>query len=409
MLREKFDSMSLGVKLVKAYHIVSKENLSLLASGLVYSSLLAFIPAMTFVISILSSFGVLDSFLDTLKIISEEILGENIANQLSFYFNEFTSSASSLGILGAVSFLFTTVLLFNKVHLVVNHIYNTSSNKNFFKRVFSFASFFVLSTLFLGVVFSLNLDVYKLIPIFDNKITHAFKFLLNELGFFIIIFLILLLSIKTIPNTKVRLSCSSLSSLLGALGIYISIKFYKILIQYLVSYSIIYGSFAAVFFMLIYIYIFWYIVLLAIEFAYLLQCNPEFIKKEDMSSPSKQIKDAINLLTLIAKNFNSSKNLPIKEREIIRLLAIKPSSLNYYLKLYKENNIIIETRIVKDKAYSMALPLEKIYVKDILKIIYIADNDEKIDTVGDALSLELSQKTAEVFSSLTLATLIKDK
>ena len=399
--------VELWVKIIKATRVVVKDNVSILASGLVFSLLLALIPAITFVISFLSSLGVLDPFLELTRQMAEELLGSNLSKQLLIYVDQFTEDAMSLGIFGAVSFLLTTVLLFNKVYLVINSIYKTQMTKKFVKRLATFSSLLILGVLLLALLLSIETNFLRLFPAFSDTSPSIFMMIINEITLIGTIFLMLVLVITFIPNVKVLWSCSSLGALIGTIGLYITIKLYKILIQFLVSYSIIYGSLAAVLFLLIFLYLFWCIVLISIEFSYLQQFNPDFTQIEyEMAAPARQIIDAFNLLSIISYNFKNCQ-MPITEGEIVKKIAIKPKMLHYYLALFMDNNVILQTEIDRKKAYSMALPLDRIYVKDMFNIIFDFNDSDNIDTIGQAICEDVFQMSNKSFSNLTVDNLLE--
>ncbi|NCC63711.1 MAG: hypothetical protein EOM15_03520, partial [Spirochaetia bacterium] len=90
-----------------------KDNILNSASGLVYSTLLAMVPALTFLFTFFNTFGVLEPLISFMTEWFTELAGEEAGGQLMTLLNQYTRNATSLGVVGLVSFLFTMVLLIN--------------------------------------------------------------------------------------------------------------------------------------------------------------------------------------------------------------------------------------------------------------------------------------------------------
>jgi membrane protein len=68
----------------------------------------------------------------------------------------YTGNATSLGVIGIISFIITSLLLINKVWSVINQIYHTSVNRNPLRRFAGFLTFLIVGTLLLAAYFSVQ-------------------------------------------------------------------------------------------------------------------------------------------------------------------------------------------------------------------------------------------------------------
>ena len=102
--------MRYGKALEMALRGTGRDNISMMASGMVYSTLIAIIPCLTFLFAFLSAFGVLQPFMELIALIAEDTFGENTGHELMRYIEQFSSNAMSLGVIGLVSFIFTGIL-----------------------------------------------------------------------------------------------------------------------------------------------------------------------------------------------------------------------------------------------------------------------------------------------------------
>ena len=124
-LRERLGSWlsDMGFIVMRSFDSLNRDNVPILASGLVYSTLVAFVPCFTFICAIVQLFGVLQPFIDILLDWLYAALGEEIANQIVGALSALTSNGMGLGVFGLISVVFATILLVNKVYTVMNGIF----------------------------------------------------------------------------------------------------------------------------------------------------------------------------------------------------------------------------------------------------------------------------------------------
>ena len=112
-----------GKFLSTVFRQAMKDNVLNSASGLVYSTLLAIVPALTFIFTFFNILGVLEPLTNFISQWLGELAGPEAGGELMVLLNRYTRNATSLGVVGLVSFLITMVLLINKVWSVINQIY----------------------------------------------------------------------------------------------------------------------------------------------------------------------------------------------------------------------------------------------------------------------------------------------
>jgi len=147
-LKRRLNSALKISKVTSNHFIVDKAFIS--SSGLVYTTLTALIPALTVFFTFFGALGVLTPFknfvISSINEFSNNSFGNDIVNLISGY----TQNATSLGIVGLVSFLVTMILLINRVWSVINGIYRTAMNRNIIKRFANFISFAIVSILLIA-------------------------------------------------------------------------------------------------------------------------------------------------------------------------------------------------------------------------------------------------------------------
>ena len=132
------------------------DNCFLNASGMVYTTLTAFIPAITVFVTFFGALGVLEPFQDLLILGINEMFGNGVGDAFITTVNGYAQNAMSLGIVGLVSFLITMILLINRVWSVINSIFRTSTDRNMFQRFANFISFLIITILIFAALFNIE-------------------------------------------------------------------------------------------------------------------------------------------------------------------------------------------------------------------------------------------------------------
>lgn len=389
---------------------LSSENIAILASGMVYSTLIALIPCLTFFFTFLSSFGVLQSFLDVLSIWLSETFGSDTAVQLLSEIQNYSSNAMSLGVIGLVSFLFTGIMLVDKIYGVINQIYKTRSQTGTIRRYGTFLIFLIVFTFLISMTFALSstltarFDAY--VKNIEVPMTMAYVF--RKIGSFALVWFIFFLFLMCVPSTKVRPKSASIAASTGLVFISIVNIAFNSLVSRLVSYWTIYGTLASIFFVLLYLYIFWYILIAVTELAYIHQFKPDKNTLSGLSqSPAKTVSEAIDLFLVICRKYQMGEGFTTT-REISRSLRIPTSRIVGYLHSFEEAGFVLASNS-QYSAFIPARPLDSISVKDVIRLIYGTEDaiSDSIDTIGEAVAMELYHKGEKGFSSLTIENLLE--
>ena len=206
------------------YGKFTKDRITLLASGIVYTTLISIVPFFSFLVAFLSLFNVLQPFYTILGELFTSVFGEETGIQLVQMIAQYTSNASGLGVVGLISFIITSMLLINKVWAVINQIYRTAStNMNIVRRSLGFLTVLIVGAILLGAYISvkslLSSWMMRILgwQVFENLPLALLKFLVP----WAIGWLFLFLMIVVAPNAKVSGVSAALGAFVGTLGIYI--------------------------------------------------------------------------------------------------------------------------------------------------------------------------------------------
>ncbi|MCR5732578.1 MAG: YihY/virulence factor BrkB family protein [Sphaerochaetaceae bacterium] len=396
----------------RSYQSVSSNGVTILASGLVYSSLIAIVPSLTFLFTFFSFFGVMSSFAQFFDQFLIEILGEEIGQTVFDMITQYTNNAMGLGIMGLISFVISATLLIGKVYNVINTIFFCKGETGSVKR---YGSFF-LFLLFTALLFTVSLTLMSYAEQILASVSGEFldislpKIIWEKLGVYLLLLAGLFCLYYYVPEVKVRFKSAFIGASVGTIGLFVATYFFKKIVVGLVSYSVIYGSFAVIFFVFIYLYVSWYVVLISAEITYVHQFRPDGGQILGLSaSPEQQISSCIELLLLIADGFREGKG-PISQKQIIKNIPLSPKELYTYLGLFIKKGYLIETyKNGKNRtSYMIARPLSSILVRDIIELAFNQEYEAK-DNRGEKICKDMLSDSLIRYEDMTLEELLEEK
>ncbi len=400
-----------GFVIIRAVQGIGQSNVTIMASGLVYSTLVAIVPCITFFVAFLTVFDLLQPFMAVLGALLEDIFGSTVGDQLMVLIQQFSNNAMGLGVFGLVSFIITATFLVNKVYMVINQIFRTEPSNGNFRRFATFLTFLLVGVVFLALIISFNTSFmsYATSIIYDDgsRPANVLKDMLSSFVSFIGITAVLFLLYYFVPNTKIRTRSALLGSVTGSICLVVLFAVFKTIVSRTVGYSVIYGSLAAVLFLLVFLYACWYIILVSAEVIYVHQFKPESSQLSgEAETPSRQLTDAVNMMMVIGNSYKKGEGA-ITRKNLSRKLAVTPSVLGGYIGLLSEKHLIIEISKGKSASYVPARPLDQIYLKEIFEAIYGFDEHSDITTAGQAVAEQVKTCSEEAFASLTLENLLE--
>lgn len=379
----------------QAFRSISRDNINLLASGMVYSTLIAIVPCITFLSAFLSAFGALEPFLAVLSEWLFDTFGDATGNTIMSGISRFTGSAMSLGVAGLISFIITGMFLVNKIYSLVNHIFRTEPTEGTMKRLKLIVIFLIVVTVVVTFGFALSLSLHDKVYSFMGKDvqTGALTLGLRSLGQFSIVFLVFFVMITAVPNVKIKPSASISGAFLGTVLIYIASFIFTRIISYTVGYSVIYGSLASVLFVLLYIYLVWYLVVFVMEVTYVYQFRPD--KNTIIGRPvsgERQIADGIDVMVEIARRFEEGKGTTAL-RDLSATLSMPLTEMNSIISCLESASLIIPVN-TKSSVYILSRPSGKIHISDIVDAVFssLGRTGKKRDTEGIRMADSFKKK-----------------
>lgn len=386
------------------YHF-SRDKVFILASSVVYSTLVSMVPFLAFTMALISAFGALS---EVQALLQEYLLvqfGEIAESSYMEIVEGFVLNAGSLGVVGLISFMITSVFLLNRVWMTVNQIYRTSLHSNVLLRMARFITVLVISTLLLSAYVSVSTLVRRELLI-SVEATLTIRFL-RYAAPWVFLFLVIFLLTLMVPNTKVKTSSAAIGSIIGVLMFQVSNLIFSKFITQAINYSIIYGSFATVLIFLLWVYLIWIIIFMSVEISYVHQYRPKRSFSASLAdTPSELLAHGIDILVEICRGYKKGSG-SVTVRELSLQLSLPGEKTANYLDLLERSGFILRMER-GGKSYVPARPLEDMFIKDVIRVIYKAGvGEHERPSSGHELSDALLEGGLEQVEQVSMQELVK--
>jgi len=407
------NDISLYKRLIKFFQVwyrkFSSDRITILASGIVYTTLISIIPFVSFLVAFLSTFDLLRPFFTLINDLFTSIFGDVAGGQLATMIEGYSKNASGLGVFGLISFTVTSILLINKVWSIVNQLYHSATpNMNVVRRSVVFLSTLVVGAILLGAYFSVkslmsNWSITLLgWDLYNKTLMRVVKFFAP----WVIGWLFLFFMIKVAPNAKVNPISAAIGALVGSVGMYVVNMLFSTIITQILNYSVIYGSFAALFFFLLWVHILWVVIFGAVEVSYVHQYQPEKEALIKPISPAEQLANGINVMMIIGQKYRDGEG-PTKIRDITDRLLMNEQQLYAVLELLVSMGYILPTSSSLS-SYVPARPLEDLKVVNLVNSLYGEIYlEQSLETIGDSIATQISSNGIKTLGNLSVANLIE--
>jgi membrane protein len=384
--------------LIRAFRIVAvvgrdvaRGELRLQAAGLVYATLLALIPLLAVVFSVLKAFGAHDLLRPTLLNFLAPL--EQTGVELTRQILEFVSRMR-VGLLGTVGFgllLYTSVFLIRKVEQALNGIWHVRRGRRLIRRLNDYLAVIVVGPLlfFLAVGLTASLSTSAWL-----KPLHGFVTLVAKLIPYVLVIGAHAMLYIFVPNTKVRVRSALVGATVAGV-LWQSVGFtFAAFIAGSGQYRAVYASLAILIFFIIWVYISWFIVLVGASIAHYHQ-HPERVTREPreagvLISIRRKERLGFMLARLIGARYYAGHE-PWTAEALARRLQQPLVAVENILAAFVAGGLILHTHD-NPTVYLPKRPLETVALSDILQAVRSAGFDRgrpppdaTVDSVIDAI------------------------
>jgi membrane protein len=380
-------------------HDVVHGELRLQAAGLVYATLLALIPLLAVVFSVLKAFGVHDLLRPTLLNVLAPLgqTGVELTRQIIDFV-----SRTRVGVLGAVGFgllLYTSVSLLRRIEQAVNSIWHVRRARRLIRRLSDYLAVILVGPLlfFLAVGVTASLSSSAWFQPLHGVATLGAK----SIPYVLIIGAHALIYVF-VPNTKVHVRSALVgATVAGVLWQSVGLAFAAV-IGNSVQYRAIYASLAILIFFMLWLYVSWLNVLIGASIAHYHQ-HPERIAREPREAAallSIRRKERLGLLIVrcVGADYYAG-NKPWTAEALARALQQPPPAVESLLAAYVRAGLMARTQD-SPPGYLPARPIETVSLAEIVQTVRAADIDRGPRTPDAAVDAVVAAMDAAIGRAL---------
>lgn len=240
---------------------LDEEHLPQVASSLTFTTVLALVPLLTIALAIFTAFPLFTTFRTSLDAyFIQNLMPKLIANTILGYLNQFAAKSTGLSAIGAIALIITAVAMMSTIDRVFNRIWGVRTARPFVQRILVYWAIVTLGPLLIG--FSISMTSYLFMA--SNGV--AMKMPWVGAIFYTIVSIVFTTAAFTslyvvVPNRSVDWRDAVWGGLLAGVSLELAKRLFAIYIVKFPTYTMVYGSVAAVPIFLIWIYLFWMITL----------------------------------------------------------------------------------------------------------------------------------------------------
>jgi membrane protein len=372
------------------YHEMVKDDVAIRAQSLSYFTLFSIMPIMAglfLLLNFYSQWGPVQSqFQDLLIQILQPIPDDYRDTLMDFildfkdeYLAKLNQKSGTIGVLALGVLLWVMAKVFFNVEDMINRVWATSSDRNWFERIQNFFVCLVVVPFTLIVAISLPKMIVHLgggqIGVFFGQGLPVL------LEFFGMSFLF-----KYFPNVRVAWRSAFYGAGFSAVLLLIANAFLKIYFKF--GTETAYGKAAVLPIVAFFIYVFWIIFILGAEVSFMNQNRSQFLGKTLPTTTLGEAALMSEILKLLNAQFVSAKK-PISADEIAVHFDIPTTTVLQVLRFLKKQGVVVEALISSKSAPSsfvLARSVETInlgqLIKDYLDIDVLAQNFDVYGTLG---------------------------
>lgn len=329
--------------LIAVFRIINQSRMKLFAASLTYSSLLAIVPLLAVLFTLLKSFGI-DTFLQ--KILAEILAPMGSAGQeVGQYLLEFVNNAQT-GLLGGVGLLFlfySIFTLFRKIEVALNQIWHIYQLRSINHQLISYLGALMLTVIVAAFAIGGNVFFYqKFLPATtDNTLLTSLFTWGKSLLSILLTATLLAVIYSSVINVRVRFRAAFSGGLFCAILWIPLTAGFAALIAGSRNYSLIYSSFAAMIILLVWLHILWLLFLSGSLVAYFSQ-YPSLLRaySSKQLNPAEQEYFANRLLHIIIDYFEQGRGA-VRLSKLISETGLNHQQVLQLLTPFLLDNIIL--------------------------------------------------------------------
>jgi membrane protein len=235
------------------------------AGSLTYTTLLALVPVFTVTVTLTAHVPAVKQLVEQVRsFILNNLLPEVAGRVITVYMEQFAQNAARLTLIGLAIILATAVALMFTIDAAFNDIWRTRRQRSWWARLVAYSALISIGPLLIGASLTITSFVVhlvhkleKVLPLFDDILLRVIPFAMTTIA--------LVLAYRIVPNRHVPIRHAVAGGIFAALLFELTKYVFVVYLAKVPTYSLIYGTFAAVPIFLVWLFCCWMVVLVGAE------------------------------------------------------------------------------------------------------------------------------------------------
>jgi len=283
-----------------------------IASSLTFTTLLALVPLVTIMLTLMSAFPVFSGLGEHIHaFLLANMLPEKAGQIVSGYIEQFTGRAGRLTALGTAFLAVTAFMLMFTIEHAFNSIWRVSRPRPVAQRILVYWAALSLGPILIGASLSItsylvgaSAGITRQTPLAGSAILWLVPFLLTWAAFTLLYF--------GVPNRAVKPRHALIGGLVAAFVFELMKRSFAVFVAQIPTYTLVYGAFAVVPIFLLWIYFSWMVVVIG---ALITALAPDFAVLRDKAGSAAGVGfgDALATLLILAQAQQGSQVLDLRK------------------------------------------------------------------------------------------------
>jgi membrane protein len=253
----------LGNFVVLVYRRFKEERCFQLCGSLTFTTMLAIVPLITIMATVMTAFPVFDNVVETLRTyVATNLVPAGSSRLVTVYMQQFAENAARLTALGIVLLAVTAIMLMLTIDRAFNTIWRVKRPRSLIQRVLIYWSVLTIGPMLIGGSLSLtswlvsqSLGLGKQAPDMLVVVLKLGPLVLTSVAFGFLY--------RTVPNRQVTVLDAAVGGIIASFafeGMKIGFGHF---IAHFANYKLVYGTFASLPILLLWIYLSWVVIVFA--------------------------------------------------------------------------------------------------------------------------------------------------
>lgn len=374
-------------------------QLTLRATGLVFTTLLSLVPLLALSFSVLKAFGVYNQ-IDPILLKFLAPLGEKSAD-VSKWIIKFIENlnVTVLGSIGLALLIYTVVSLMQKIEESVNFIWHVPQLRSFARRFSGYLSVLLIGPVLLFSTIGITATIMTTAQAEWLLATEPVGGVAYALGQAIPVFFVIgvfVFAYRFAPNTRVRMNAALIGGIVAGMLWQAASWAFAEFARTSTQYAAIYSSFAIFLLFLIWLYLNWLILLLGASIAFYTQ-HPEYLvlqPGEPRLSNRMRERVALMLMHLVGKTYQDG-GPAWTFSSLTQQLDVPSYALQMVLEALEQDRLLVRTGD-DPPAYLPGRDLGSIRLEQLLHTVRAAGEERYLGPEAVPVPVEIEALLAKV-------------